>query len=143
MILVSDVVQKRSQSSQVHRRHAKQTLIGSDIRRYIRQLFPLFGVIKKLQYIIVFRLGESCVASILFTFKHSLISYFATHNQQTTNYRVDIPRVLQRFSINCKQFSQNRVLCLLVHVYISMHKCILSGPVSALAQAHTHTCPPK
>lgn len=105
------------------------------------QLFTLFGVVKKLQFIIAFRLDESCVASILFTFKHSLISYFATHNQQTTNYRVDIPRVLQRFSINCKQFSQNRVLCLLVRVYISMHTCILSGPVSALTQAQTQARP--
>lgn len=45
---------------------------------------------------------KASVVSFLFTFKHSLISYFTTHNQQATNYRVDIPQVLQRFSINCK-----------------------------------------
>lgn len=45
---------------------------------------------------------KAIVVSILFTFKHSWISYFAIHHRQTTNYRVDIPWVLQRFSINCK-----------------------------------------
>lgn len=65
--------------------------------------------------------------SILFTFKHSLISYFATYNQQATNYRVDIPWVLQRFSINCKTVSQTCCSCTLcVCVYISVHMWILS-----------------
>lgn len=38
--------------------------------------------------------------SLLFTFRHSHISYFAI--AKTSNYGVDIPRVLQRFSINFK-----------------------------------------
>lgn len=67
--------------------------------------------------------------SILFTFKQGLISYFATYNQQATNYRVDIPWVLQRFSINCKTVSQTMSFWLLelcVRVYISVHTWILS-----------------
>lgn len=42
---------------------------------------------------------KSCFVFVLFTFMHSLVSHFAAHSQPTTNYRLDIPRVLQRFSI--------------------------------------------
>lgn len=45
------------------------------------------------------RSEKASAVPILFTFRQCLISYFATHNRQTTNYRADIPRVLQRFSI--------------------------------------------
>lgn len=87
MIPFSDVVQKQSQSSQVHTWHAKQTLIGLDISRYIRQLFTLFDSVQKLPFIISKQIQSTVqenasVVSVLFTFEHSLISHFATHNQQ-------------------------------------------------------------
>lgn len=71
---------------------------------------------------------NASLVSVLFTFKHSLISYFATHNQQTTNYRLALPRVLQTFSINCKTDSgTGSFVCLSVHcmcVYVSVHSAI-------------------
>lgn len=117
-----------------HLTHISQRLGSGRVSSYLVQKQNTNGpkcddgasdVAQKLPFIISKRIQSTArekasVASALFTFKQSLISYFATHNQQTTNYRVDIPRVLQRFSINCKPVSQTTFVSVGVCVRVCM-----------------------
>lgn len=113
-------------------------LSGSCASLTVRNLPQLVGTVFTcvMPPLRMFQLALLCMPSnsLFSVYIQAQFDFIFCNRQQTTNYRLDIPWVLQRFSINCETASSLVFLCT---QYVKMPSVTL---LSVLIWAETHTC---